>query len=341
MKKRVLVVKLSSIGDVLATTPLFRALDDAGYEVEHMVMEHCSMVTERNPHIAKVHTIPVLPSGSRIKDIAGMMKIYRVFREGAYDAVLVMHLSPLFQLLAKLAGVRRVIGFGNRMKLALDDFIMYRDRGINRTMQEFVLARLLEPGLNDPVRLEYYPKSEAKPEELGLPDRYIACNPGGAFNIHSAMPNRCWPVSHYIGLIKKLNMPVVLLGRGERDAAISREISAAVPEVTNLVGRTSFDETARVIMHAECYVGNDSALLFLAAALGMPTLGIFGPTPSEAANPIGPLQQAVDSPTRCAPCYVPFDGLEGTAYRCGDNLCMQEIGVEQVYEAVRSLLEQR
>jgi ADP-heptose:LPS heptosyltransferase len=341
MGKKVLIVKLSSLGDVLATTPLFRALHQKGYSVEHMVMKHCAVVTASNPYVSKQHVIDIMPSGSRFKDLRTLIAMYNVFRKNDYDAVLIMHISPVFQVLAKLARVKKIIGFGNRMRALLDGFIMYRDQGINRTVQEFVLAKLLEPGLETPQALEYYPESDTLPGGLSLPEHYIACNPGGASNVHSAMPNRCWPVEHYAALFKRLDLPVVILGYGGKDEKTAEQIAAEVPMVFNLVGRTTFDETARVISHAECYVGNDSSLLFLAAALGKPTLGIFGPTPAETANPLGPRQYAVSSQTACAPCYRPADGVRGLAYTCPDNVCMKETGVERVYEALMKAMGRR
>lgn len=76
----------------------------------------------------------------------------------------------------------------------------------------------------------------------------------------------------------------------------------------DLVGKLSLPEVAAVLARASLYVGNDSGLMHIAAATGVPTLGLFGPTPASEYGPVGPRAQAVlaDGP----PATTPMDRLE-------------------------------
>jgi ADP-heptose:LPS heptosyltransferase len=82
----------------------------------------------------------------------------------------------------------------------------------------------------------------------------------------------------------------------------------ALPNAVDLVGKLSLAEVAAVLARADLYVGNDSGLMHIAAATGVPTLGLFGPTPASEYGPVGPRAEAVlaDGP----PATTPMDRLE-------------------------------
>ena len=257
-------------------------------------------------------------------------------RRGRYDAALILHIHPLFQILARLSGIKTTIGFNNRMSKFLTIPLPYNHNTINRTAQEFILAQKFEPALKMAERLEYYPSPTATIKHH-LPLQFLACNVGGASNIHSTMPNRRWPIQSYIELFKQLSRPIVLLGNGEEDAHLASLVMQELPHCINLVNQTTLDETALILQKSSLYLGNDSSLLYLAAAMEKPTIGLFGPTPFEAANPIGKFQHAIASAVDCSPCYIPSHGIKGRAYICDNNLCMKNISVSSVLHSIQTL----
>ncbi|HLG29337.1 MAG TPA: glycosyltransferase family 9 protein, partial [Candidatus Brocadiales bacterium] len=111
-------------------------------------------------------------------------------------------------------------------------------------------------------------------------------------------------------------------------------------KVLNLTGKTSLIETMAILKMSHLYIGNDSGPLFIAAAVGTPTLAIFGPTDASVINPPGRLNVAAQSPADCSPCYNPLEGLEGRAYKCNSYKCMAEISMEKVFQAASELLTQ-
>lgn len=329
--KRILVVKLSSLGDVIASTSSIDALSNIpNVQVDHLVMKHCKIITEHSQKLNSQLVLDQYPSGSIIKDIANITLLYFRIVFNRYDYAFIFHRSPLFLLLLRFALVKKIYCFSNRMDLLSNGVVEYTVNR-NRTLLEHDLIRL--SGLTDsfPDSLSFtYPQKGLG--DFILPESYITCNPGGG-NLHSSATNRLWPVESYAELIKKLPYPVVLLGSGSDD--FQRSVSIATKScsnnVINLVGRTSFHQTASIIENSLLYIGNDSSLSFLSAALNVRGVIIFGPTQADAALPYGNTHTAVKSNVDCSPCYNPFDGVGGVMYKCSNNICMKEISVEEVY----------
>ena len=96
---------------------------------------------------------------------------------------------------------------------------------------------------------------------------------------------KIWPGPRFAELAHRLQsgtlpgaVPVVLAGPGEREAELAAPLLAALPEAIDLVGRLSVADAAAAIQRCALYVGNDSGLMHLAAAAGVPTVGLCGAT---------------------------------------------------------------
>lgn len=337
---KILIIKLSAIGDVLASSPIFGLLA-VDNEVHHLVMSHCYSVTSNNPAISKHHVIDLIPSGNRWFDFWRSLILIRKLRSEKYDVAFVLHRNILFQVICWLAGVSKIYGFSARWNPFYTRHMPYRF-DVNRTLQECALLRLGGYDVQDPEHLEFHPELEALPQWLidFLPQRFIACNPGGG-NPHSPADNRIWPVEYYAQLINLSPLPFVILGHGKSDQERVSRLSKMVEpsRLINLVGKTTFSETALILQRAVLYLGNDSSLMFLSAAMRTKTLALFGPTQVEAANPIGKKQYAIRSHSLCSPCYNPYHGINGKMYTCGNNICMQEIKVETVLDKMLEILD--
>lgn len=213
---------------------------------------------------------------------------------------------------------------------------------VNRTAQECDLLRLGGLDIPDVESLEFYPATNELPDEIAtkLPDRFIACNPGGG-NPHAPADNRMWPIEKFAALINASSLPFVILGHGAADTERVNKLSKMVDsaKMINLVNSSSFSDTALVLQRAMLYVGNDSSLMFLAAAMGTTTVGLYGPTQSVAANPLGKRQSAIIGNAECAPCYNPYDGVNGKMYTCTNNICMQNIDVAVVLTRINALIK--
>ena len=107
-------------------------------------------------------------------------------------------------------------------------------------------------------------------------------------------PAKVWPAERFAALFRVLAhgplpgaVPAIFAGPGEAERTTALPLLDALPEAIDLVGRLSLPEVAACLARCTLFVGNDSGLMHLAAAAGVPTLGLFGPTPSEEYAPAG------------------------------------------------------
>ncbi|MBI3994379.1 MAG: glycosyltransferase family 9 protein, partial [Nitrospirae bacterium] len=125
---------------------------------------------------------------------------------------------------------------------------------------------------------------------------------------------------------------VGLIG-GPADARQAAEVIQGLP-VENFTGRTTLRETARVIGAAGLVIGGDSVALHLAAALGRPSIALFGPTPPQQWAPRGKNRRTLYHPPHCSPCSR-FGHIPPCPY---DVECLKHISVEEVQEAARQIM---
>jgi heptosyltransferase-3 len=135
---------------------------------------------------------------------------------------------------------------------------------------------------------------------------------------------KVWPAERFAALFRGITaellpgaVPAILAGPGEVERGMAAPLIAALPGAIDLVGRLSLPEAAACLARSALYVGNDSGLMHLAAATGVPTLGLFGPTSAEEYSPAGRRSLPVVSPDRS----------------------MLSLSVNQVLVAARRLLE--
>jgi heptosyltransferase-2 len=166
-------------------------------------------------------------------------------------------------------------------------------------------------------------------ERLGLaPDgrRVVALAPG------AVGPSKRWPTAYYADLARRLaaegTWVWVIGGPGEKEIAAQiaptqhggiRDLTG--PDLRNAILALAAANTA---------VSNDSGLLHVAAALGTPAVGIFGPTSPWHWAPLNPIAAVMETPNElpCRPCHKPV-------CRLGHHLCMRDISVDQVSAAIR------
>ena len=142
---------------------------------------------------------------------------------------------------------------------------------------------------------------------------------------------KVWPAERFAELALRLTAPdgalpgagiVILGGPGDQERSMATPVLTALPQALDLVGKLDLPEVAAVLARAAIFIGNDSGLMHLAAAAGAPTLGLFGPTPSDEYGPAGPKAQAVLA-----------DGPPGQG-------AMEDLPVARVLEAAKALISQ-
>ena len=339
--KRVLIIKLASLGDVLATTHVFEGIKSLqNIQVDHLVMEHCREATLNNPFVNQQFLIPSI--NKSWKFLLSFKFYFLFFRLiiTRYDDVFLFHRSTILQLLVILIMSKKRYGYKGPLSFFFTRSLHYNN-DVNRSLQEWKLICLSEHSYSTPSNLSYFLPRNAKLKsiEKPLPENFITVNPGGG-NLHASAETRCWPISNYANFLNKLGRPVVIVGRGQDDEIKANNLINNLNVVAvNLTSQLSLDQTALIMKKGRGYVGNDSGLAFLAAAIKVPSLILYGPTSPSSAKPLGLKGKVLQGNTWCSPCYSPFDGKNGQMYKCKDNICMQSIIVEIAINNFKEVLK--
>ncbi|MBC8107905.1 MAG: glycosyltransferase family 9 protein [Anaerolineae bacterium] len=217
-------------------------------------------------------------------------------------------------------------------------------RGIHDVEQNLRLLRAMdvEPDLTESPRfvLREDDRRSAAAMLRGT-ESFIAIHVGSAKTILAKAKR--WPTANYAALIESLRTetgiePIMLEGPDESGVAggINAPLSRACP-VVRLVG--NLGEAAAVLERASFYVGSDSGLAHLAAAVGKRTITIFAPADPDRVCPYGNRELVVKPQKACSPCFLyPWQATKPKMC-CGKNgepMCITEVTVEQVMEKVRS-----
>lgn len=147
----------------------------------------------------------------------------------------------------------------------------------------------------------------------------------------AAHATKRWPEARWAALARAIEGPVTLLG-GEAEAPLLQRIAeAAGREDLSVVAERGFERSFEVLEACRAVVANDSGLLHLAGALGVPVIGLFGPTtPEDGFWAWADQGRALGVPLPCRPC-ARFGGP-----RCpiGDHACLEDLAVERVLDAL-------
>jgi len=341
---KTLVIRLSSVGDIVLSSPLVRALHGRypGCQIDFLVKEEYADLVRYNPHVA--HVVP-FPAGGTPGDLH---RLRRLIASSGYDLIIDIHDSLRSRYLAAGAGAvtrinKRKIARALLVKLKVDAYARFGGA-------PDVPARYLETVrgwdvADDGLPPEIYcaagdrERAEAMLAAGGIApgERAIGLCPGARHG------NKRWPGDRFAACASALAarhpMPVLIFGAAEEEtmcAAIGAGIRAACPGTVtlNLAGRLSLLETAAAMDRCALVVANDTGLMHIAAARGVPLAAVFGPTVRQFGFfPRGDKAVVVEHPgLACRPCT--HIGLP----RCpeGHFRCMNEISAEAVAQAAES-----
>jgi len=260
----------------------------------------------------------------------------RRLRPEGYGQALIMPRTWKAALAPWLAGIPLRTGFVGEMRFGLINDLRTGERKLPR-MVERCAALALPKGEVLPAEWPV-PQIIVPPREVddwrrrhgltGNGRRIVALAPG------AVGPSKRWPPDYYAGLARALaadGKDVWVIG-GPSEKAVAAEIAAADPaHIRDLTG----DDLRNAILAldgADLAVSNDSGLLHVAAAIGTPTIGVFGPTSPWHWAPLNPIAGVIETTTElaCRPCHKPDCRLQ-------HHKCMRDIPIERVLQAIAGL----
>ncbi|MDF1672599.1 MAG: glycosyltransferase family 9 protein [Vicingaceae bacterium] len=321
-KVKILVIRFSSIGDIVLTTPVLRCLKnqlEGDVEIHYLTKKQYASILENNPNVNQVFSIE--------KSTNEVMESLQV--EG-YDYVVDLHKNLRSSRVKKgLKGLSFSFEKLNYQKWLLTNF------KINKLPKIHIVERYINTvkalGIeNDNIGLEYYIPEKDIVNLTELP----ATHQNGyiAFAIGAQHYTKRLPTYKIIEICKNINQPVVLLG-GKDDTTNANEIVKQCGIlIYNACGKYNLNQSASLVKQAKSIVTHDTGLMHIAAALNVKTVSVWGNTvPDFGMYPYFP-----ESPERfkivennnlsCRPCSkIGYDKCPKKHFKC-----MEEIDVNSI-----------
>ncbi len=328
----ILIIGPSWIGDMVMAQALFKALKRRAPQsaIDVTAPAWALGVLARMPEVRNAIAMPFDHGEARLADrwrfgrsLKGRYRSAYIL-PGSWKSALVPFAAGISERIGYLKEQRwgllnRIIGLpgGQKKKTmatyqALADSHVFDDQGL-----------LLKPSLSIDIA-----NQDALLARFGLArGGFAILVPGAEFG-----PAKRWPARHFASLADKFNgegTKVVLVG-SRKDKEAAEEIRALTPEAIDLTGQTSITDVIDLAAAARCVVANDSGLLHVAAAVGVPVVGVYGSTSAAHTPPQSDRAVTVSLNLPCSPCGKRTCPL-------GHLNCLEKLGPDMVGDALRKL----
>jgi len=359
--RRILVVKLSDIGDVLTATPALHALRESfpAACLEALVPPNSAPVLAESPLVDDVIVFDKFqydrPTDAlRPSSLADLLRFARGLRRRRYDCLVILHHLTTRWGTLKYAALTLISGA--KVRVGLDNgrgwFLTHRARdggfGARHEAEYWLDAVGTIGAVTEDTSLEMaigaedeaFANDQIPMTESQTPRPVVAIHPGsGGYSLA-----RRWPAGGFArvadALAERLGTRIVLVGTPAD--GVSQVASLMRSEAVNLEGKTTLGQLAAILKRCDLFIGADSGVMHLAAAVGTPLVAIFGPSNHRAWGPWprDGRQVILRADLPCSPCsYVGYN--VGQREGCQAMTCMKAITAETVLAAAESILQGR
>ncbi|MEL6140855.1 MAG: glycosyltransferase family 9 protein [Bacteroidota bacterium] len=328
MPDKILIVRFSSIGDIVLTTPVIRCVkEQTGAEVHFLTKGKFAGILQHNPHLNKVWSID-----KKLSEVSTQL------RRVGFDYVLDLH-NNLRTM--ELAWHLRKSKFYRFNKLNVNKWLLTRWK-INRLPGIHIVDRYLATAqplgvVNDRKGLEYHlGKGDFK-----VAESFSTSQPYVAFVIGAAHATKCLTEEQKIAFCQQYPDRILLLGGPAEEEEGARIAAASGNHVVNTCGQLKLNESAYLVSKAMAVLTHDTGLMHIAAAFRKPIISIWGNTvPDFGMYPYLPGAEQVEKNRRlevtglsCRPCSkIGFSACPQGHFRC-----VKDIAVVDMLEKVREL----
>jgi len=350
--KRFLCLQMNAIGDAIMSQPAWAALKSAipDATIDIICRPHIAPLFRQDPFLDNIYPLETRKYRSWLfKDTA---RLYDVLYQGRYDVLIDFTALPLTAAVCAAWYAPASLGFSRRiphlrgeteLAQAYELTIPYSEEAPLRNLMLRLVTPFSDPGTDSKgprlfLTEETMKKAASALTGIGIDTQgYIVLHPGAKW------PPKRWPTRHWRSLIQSLQEefphPLIILG-GTGDESLIRGITAdIVDRRLKVLVPHEVDVAAAIIRKATLCVCNDSAPMHLAAAVGTPSIALFGPvSPSRSAPSPEEGCSALYEGMFCSPCTLYY-----SRNRCrrGINFCMFGIEPGQVLERAKKLLQPR
>ncbi len=308
---KVLIIRFSSIGDIVLTTPVIRCLkQQLGAEIHYYTKPSFQPLLQANPYVDKIHLLP-----------AGKFPFLKDLKEENFDYIIDLH-NNLRTRLVKLYLGKKSVSFS---KLNFEKFLLVNFK-INRLPDIHIVDRYLDTVsrlnvYNDHKGLDYFipEQSEVTIQQLpaGYQSGYDVLVVGASFR------TKRLPLHKLKELTDTITNPVIVLG-GKEDIEAGEYLEKAFPhKVYNGAGNYSINQSASIVRQAETIYTHDTGLMHIASAFQKKIVSIWGNTvPAFGMYPYNtPFEIIENNHLTCRPCSkIGYDQCPKGHFRCMESL---------------------
>jgi len=313
------------------TEPLLRRLAARGERLTVGALPWVAPVYRAMPQVDEIIEFPFQHGGLQFKARRAIARQI----EGRFDTAYVLPNSLKSALLPFLASIPKRVGYLGEARVGLLTHRL-KNPGDKAPMVAFYSALSgAKEGLTDDRPQLQLPAAQIDAAVAALelqPGGYYAFAPGAEYG-----PAKRWPAIHFAELARTLDRPTVLLGSG-KEADLCQEIAGAAGHATclNLAGKTPLLQAFALIAAARAVISNDSGLMHVAAAFGVPQVAVFGSSSPLHTPPLSDKAQVVwlkqdpayQPPLDCSPCFQRECPL-------GHTRCLYDVTPERVGALLR------
>ncbi|MFH1856215.1 MAG: lipopolysaccharide heptosyltransferase II [Candidatus Omnitrophota bacterium] len=329
--KRILIVNLNWIGDVLFSTAAIRLLKEL-YPTSFlacMIPPRCKEILENNPYVDE---LILFDERTKDRSFLSKLKLIVFLRKKKFDTVFLFHRSFTRALICRLAGIPERIGYDRRKT----NFLLTKKVKLEPTAHrvDYFLNLLRVKDLTEANKeYQFFVKEEdrlfaeefLKKHNIGIEDKLVSLNPGGNWLL------KRWNAENFAvlgDLVAEKYKAKILITGSEKDKELALNISGAMKHKPVIcAGETTLGQLAALFEKSRVVVSADSGPMHIAVSIKAPVVALFGPTSPEITGPIGSGKSVVmREDTGCViPCYE---------LSCPSNKCMRAITPQKVIRLI-------
>ncbi len=328
LPKKILIIKPSSLGDVVHSLPFLNALRERfpKAEIHWVIAKGFEDLLTGHPMVKRIWVVnkDMWKKLSQIRSSIYEIRILlRELRKERYDIVIDLQGLLRSGVITRATGSPLRIGFEEAREGSRFFYTSKIEGGkdIHAVDRYLKIAAFLGCDITEVCfPLPLYADSSLVTRYSLPSDDYAVMVPGARWK------TKRWPPEKFGELSSLLPIKTLIVG-GRGDKSIAKEILASPGSKSiSLVGRTDLKGLIEIIRGARFIVSNDSGPMHIAAALGIPVFAIFGPTDPLRTGPYGEGHTIIREDISCAPCFKKS---------CNDMKCMKSLSVEEVYKIIK------
>lgn len=337
--ERVLIRGTNWIGDVVMTLPAVAAIRRTWPGARLFVLAK-PWVADLYRLSPDVDEVLLFEEPGRHDGIGGKWRLTSELRQYHFDCAILLQNAIEAAIIARLTGIPLRAGYNADGRGFLLTHSVRRTPAIRRVHQiDYYLGMVEALGCLSAGRTvhlhpahDYPGVSETLFREFGIRPGYplIGLAPGAAYG-----PAKKWFPGRFASVVDRLiddtGGQAILFGSdGDRESTSEVRKNARHPLI-DIAGRTNLREAIALISRCDLFISNDTGLMHVAGALGIPMVAIFGSTNPMTTSPVGEASVVIHRDVPCSPCLKPVCPT--------DFCCMDLIGADEVYGAARGLMK--